>query len=154
MEIRTDDLRGAAIIALLQEHLDEMYRITPAESVHALDLAGLRAADITFWCAWEGEELLGCAALKELDARNGEIKSMRTAQAHRGKGIASALLSHAIAAAESRAYASLWLETGSFAEFAPARALYERHGFQYCQPFADYRPDPNSVFMVKQLAAG
>jgi putative acetyltransferase len=151
MEIRTDNLRGEAIIALLQEHLDDMYRITPAESVHALDLEGLRADNITFWCAWDGNVLLGCAALKQMDARNGEIKSMRTARAHRGKGVASGLLGHAIGVAQHRGYSRVWLETGSFAEFAPARALYERHGFQYCAPFADYRLDPNSVFMVKHL---
>lgn len=151
MDIRTDDLRGAAVIALLQQHLDDMYRITPAESVHALDVQGLRASNVSFWCAWEGNELLGCAALKELDAQNGEVKSMRTDPQHRGKGVASHLLSHVIAVAQQRNYASLWLETGSFAEFVPARSLYERHGFQYCEPFADYSLDPNSVFMVKHL---
>ncbi len=153
MEIRQDDLSGPAIIALLQEHLDEMHRITPPGSVHALDLDGLRAPEITFWCAWQGDELLGCAALKQLDCRSGEIKSMRTASRHRGKGVAASLLQHVIRVAQQRAYTELKLETGSFAWFEPARALYRRHGFVECGPFADYRPDPNSVFMVKSLLA-
>lgn len=147
MEIRQDDLTGAAIIALLQEHLDEMHRITPPGSVHALDLARLRAPQITFWCAWQGDELLGCAALRELDKGSGEIKSMRTASRHRGKGVAAALLLHVMGVAQQRAYKELKLETGVFPEFAPARRLYLRYGFEFCEPFADYRADPNSVFM-------
>lgn len=139
------------MIALLREHLDDMYRITPAGSVHALDLGGLRVPAISFWGAWQEEVLLGCAALKELDSLTGEIKSMRTARQHRGKGVAAALLRHIIGVAGQRNYQTLKLETGSFAEFAPARGLYLRHGFEYCQPFADYRADPNSVFMELQL---
>ena len=151
MDIRQDDLSGPAIIALLQEHLDDMYRITPAGSVHALDLAGLRMPAISFWSAWQEQELLGCAALKELDISTGEIKSMRTARQHRGKGVAAALLQHIIAVATQRQYQMLKLETGSFPEFAPARSLYLRHGFEFCGPFADYRADPNSVFMELKL---
>ncbi len=151
MEIRPDDLCNPVVIALLQEHLDEMHRITPPGSVHALDLAGLRAANITFWCAWQGEELMGCAALKQLDHHTGEIKSMRTAQRHRGKGVAAGFLEHIIATARHRGYADLKLETGSFPEFAPARSLYQRYGFVLCEPFAYYQLDPNSVYMVKNL---
>lgn len=153
MRISQDDLTGPEIIALLQEHLEEMYRITPPESVHALDLQKLRAPGVTFWTAWQDGELLGCAALKELDGDSGEIKSMRTAAQHRGKGVAAALLQHVIAVARQRGYQALWLETGSFAEFAPARSLYLRHGFAYCEPFADYCEDPNSVFMRLPLAS-
>lgn len=151
MIIREDDLTGDAIIALLQEHLDDMHKITPPESVHALNLEALRSSDITFWTVWEGNELIGCGALKELNASSGEIKSMRTVMAHRRKGIASKLLEHIIQEAERRAYNYLYLETGSFAEFAPARALYARYGFKYRSPFADYTNDPNSVFMEKNL---
>ena len=151
MEIRPDKLNGAAITALLQEHLDEMHRITPAGSVHALDLASLRLPAISFWCAWDKQELLGCGAMKELDDYCGEIKSMRTATRHRGKGVASAMLEHILAVAGQRQYRELFLETGAFPEFAPARSLYARYGFEFCDPFADYRPDPNSVFMRKVL---
>ncbi|KOP27266.1 GCN5 family acetyltransferase [Hapalosiphon sp. MRB220] len=151
MQIREDDLTGKKIAGLLREHLKNMYEITPPESVHALDLEALRSPNITFWSAWEGSELLGCGALKELDSRSGEIKSMRTAKAHRRKGVASKILEHIIKEAKRRGYDCLNLETGAFAEFAPARALYTRYGFEYRDPFADYIDDPNSVFMMKKL---
>jgi putative acetyltransferase len=151
LEIREDDLNGEKVGALLREHLDHMRRITPPESVHALDLDGLRAPDITFWSAWEGDDLVGCGALKELDPRRGEIKSMRTANAHRGKGVASAILEYIIAEGRRRGYDQLSLETGAMPEFAPARALYARYGFEPCGPFDGYTDDPNSVFMSKRL---
>ncbi|MBW4655548.1 MAG: GNAT family N-acetyltransferase [Kaiparowitsia implicata GSE-PSE-MK54-09C] len=128
-----------------------MHEITPPGSIHALDLDALRSPNITFWTAWDGDELLGCGALKELDSRSGEIKSMRTVTRHRRRGIASKILEHIIKEAEQRAYESLNLETGAFPEFAPARALYTRYGFEYRGPFADYTNDPNSVFMTKTL---
>jgi len=151
MYIVEDDLTGNAIIALLREHLADMHSLSPPESAHALDLDGLRAADITFWTAWEGHDLLGCGALKELDANTGEIKSMRTANAQRGKGIGSKMLEHIIAEATRRHYTWLYLETGSMAGFAPARALYAKYGFRYRAPFDNYHEDPNSVFMEKSL---
>lgn len=151
MHIREDDLTGKEIADLLREHLENMHEITPPESVHALDLEALRSPDITFWSAWEGDELLGCGALKELDSRSGEVKSMRTAKAHRRKGVASKILEHIIQEAKRRAYDSLHLETGSFPEFAPARALYTQYGFEYRGPFGDYIDDPNSVFMTKKF---
>ncbi|MCC5646217.1 GNAT family N-acetyltransferase [Nostoc sp. CHAB 5824] len=148
LQIRLDDLTGKKIADLLQEHIENMYEITPPESVHALDLEALRSPHITFWTAWEASELLGCGALKELDSRSGEIKSMRTAKAHRRKGVASKILEHIIKEAERRGYDHLNLETGAISEFAPARALYTRYGFKYRGPFADYIDDPNSVFMT------
>ncbi len=151
MEIREDDLTGEEIADFLRDHLDEMFEITPAESVHALDLDALRSPDITFWSAREGDELVGCAALKELDPRTGEIKSMRTARARRGSGVASKILEHIIDEAKRRAYDRLNLETGAMPEFAPARALYTRYGFEPRGPFADYTDDPNSVYMTKKL---
>lgn len=150
-EIREDDLTGKEIAALLQEHLQNMHEITPPGSVHALDLEKLRSPAITFWTAWQGDELLGCGALKALGDNTGEIKSMRTAQAHRRKGVASKILEHIIQEAERRGYDRLNLETGAFPEFAPARALYARYGFEYCGAFADYTDDPNSAFMTKKL---
>jgi putative acetyltransferase len=119
--------------------------------VHALDAAGLRAADVTFWAAWEDSELLGFAALKQLDATHGEIKSMRTAAAHLGRGVGSALLAHLIDAAKARDYTRLSLETGSGAAFEPAHRLYEKFGFRFCGPFAAYKEDTFSRFMTLEL---
>ena len=152
MDIRIDDLKGTEIAELLREHLRSMQAITPAESVHALPIEALRAPGVTFWSVWEGRDLMGCGALKELDPRHGEIKSMRTVARHLRKGVATALLEHIIAEARARSYGRLSLETGAPAAFAPARNLYSRFGFRTCGPFADYTDDPNSVYMTKELA--
>lgn len=151
MQIRAGELDHPAVIALLREHLQGMAQLSPPESVHALDLDGLRRPEISFWSAWQGEELLGCGALKQLDPEHGEIKSMRTAARHLRKGVAAAMLDHLIGEAGRRAYRRLSLETGSMDGFEPARRLYMRFGFDPCGPFADYVDDPNSVFMTKHL---
>ena len=150
-EIRTDDLSAPAVHALLREHLENMALHSPPESIHALDLKALRQPGITFWTAWDGNDLLGCGALKELDSTHGEIKSMRTASAHRRKGVAATMLKHLLTVAGQRGYRRLSLETGSMAAFAPARAMYARFGFIPCGPFNDYVEDPYSVFMTKTL---
>src|SRR5918911_4216088 len=149
MHIKIDDLSGPEIYELLQEHLRNMRLHSPPESVHALDIEGLRRPDITFWTVWENGELLGCGALKELDAQHAEIKSMRTAARHLRKGVATRLLQHILAEAERRGYRRLSLETGSQTAFEPARRLYANFGFTFCAPFADYVEDPNSVFMTR-----
>lgn len=149
--ITVDDLSGPEIAALLTAHLADMYATSPAESVHALDLTALRKPEITFWSVWEGTELLGCGALKELDPLHGEIKSMRTASHHTGRGIAGLLLRHVITEARGRGYQRLSLETGTQDFFAPAHRLYLRHGFTECPPFADYTDDPNSRYMTLAL---
>ena len=139
-------------MSLLREHLESMAHESPPESMHALDAEALRAPSITFWTGWEGDELLGCGALKQLEPSHGEIKSMRTAAAHRREGVASRLLEHIIQEAERRSYRQLSLETGSMEAFRAARALYASYGFEYCGPFADYTADPNSVFMTRRTA--
>jgi putative acetyltransferase len=151
MDIRVDDLQAPAVRALIHEHLASMHAQSPPESVHAFDVDQLRGPDVTFWCVWDGELLLGCGALKELDARHGEIKSMRTPAALRRRGAGRALLAHVIEVAKRRGYARLSLETGSFEAFIPARKLYESFGFVYCGPFGDYREDPLSSFMTLEL---
>lgn len=151
MQIKLDDLTGSEIRALLEEHLKNMHEISPPESVHALDIAKLRQPGITFWTVWEGDELVGCGALFELDPAHGEVKSMRTATAHRRKGVARVMLEHIINEAKLRSYTRLSLETGSMTAFEPAQRLYESFGFVYCPPFGDYAEDPNSVFMTKEL---
>ncbi|MEH0167270.1 GNAT family N-acetyltransferase [Paucibacter sp. JuS9] len=151
MKIRIDDLRGPEIHALLEEHLRHMHELSPPESVHALDLDKLRQPEITFWTIWEGEQLLGCGALKQLSPTEGEIKSMRTPTALRGKGAARAILNHILEQARARGLTRLSLETGSQPEFEPARRLYASAGFKFCGPFADYAEDPYSAFMTRQL---
>jgi len=151
MEIRIDDLTGPEIHALLEEHLCQMHRQSPPESVHALNLDGLRQPDITFWTVWEDGQLLGCGALKELDTAHGEIKSMRTSETHRRRGVGRAVVEHILDVAKSRGYVRLSLETGSQPAFAPARRLYEGFGFVYCTPFGDYTLDSNSVYMTRTL---
>jgi putative acetyltransferase len=151
VDIRIDDLSGPEIRDLLEEHLANMRQISPPESTHALPLEDLRKPEVTFWTVWESGELLGCGALKELDAEQAEIKSMRTAARHLRKGVAKAVLDYIIGEARRRGYRRLSLETGSMEAFEPARQLYARAGFSYCEPFADYIEDPNSVFMTKEL---
>lgn len=151
LKIEPDDLRGPEIAALLNAHLDQMADVSPPESRHALDLDRLRAPDVTFWTAWQGDQLLGCGALKEIGAGHGEIKSMHTAKTARGQGIGAAILRTILEEARNRDYQRLSLETGSMDAFRPAHRLYERHGFAFCPPFAGYREDPNSVFMTLTL---
>ncbi|MFC3550510.1 GNAT family N-acetyltransferase [Lysobacter cavernae] len=151
MQIVVDPLTGPEIAALLRAHLDEMHRISPPESVHALDLDALRAPEVTFWSARDGDELLGCVALKQLGADHAEIKSMRTSARHQRRGVASALMGHLLEQAQRRGYRRLSLETGSQPEFGAARALYARFGFHACGPFAQYAADPYSVFMTRML---
>ena len=153
MQIRIDDLRGQEIADLLKAHLAFCRAASPPESTHALDLDGLRAPAVSFWSVWEGPDLIGCGALKEIDPTHGEIKSMHTAARHRGRGVGIAILKHIVAEARARGYRRLSLETGSMAAFAPARALYTGFGFTECAPFDTYKLDPNSVFMALDLAA-
>ncbi|MFN3451570.1 MAG: GNAT family N-acetyltransferase [Sphingorhabdus sp.] len=97
---------------------------------------------------WDGDALAGCGALKELTPEHGEIKSMRTHADHLRKGVGATMLTHIISEARHRGYHRLSLETGSTADFAPALALYQAHGFQYCAPFGNYVEDPFSRFMT------
>lgn len=151
MRIEIDDLSGADVAELLAEHLADMYATSPACSVHALDLDALRAPSVTVWTARRDGALLGCGALKELDRRHGELKSMRTAAAARGQGVGSAVLRHLLGVARERGYTRVSLETGAQAFFEPAHRLYARHGFVECEPFGDYLPDPSSLFMTLEL---
>ncbi|MER6004806.1 GNAT family N-acetyltransferase [Nonomuraea angiospora] len=151
MKIVVDDLRGPEIAAFLEEHLREMHAITPAESVYALDLDGLRVPEVTFWSVYDGDQLVGCGAIKRIDDGHGEIKSMRTARERRRDGIASLLLAHMLEEAKAMGLERLSLETGSTEHFEQARKLYAKFGFEPCGPFAGYGPDPHSAFMTRTL---
>lgn len=152
MIIQQEDPGITDVHALLLEHLTDMRKHSPPDSVHALDMAALRAPDITFWTVRDNGELQGCGALKQLDSDSAEIKSMKTAQAHQRKGVAGLLLSYMVTVAKQRELKFLLLETGSPDAFTPARELYKRHGFVECEPFADYTHDPYSVFMQLELS--
>ena len=151
MHIEIDDLTRPEIHALLNEHLQHMYELSPPENVFALDLSRLRQPDITFWTAWEGATLVGCGALKQLDGTHAEVKSMRTPNAIRRKGAGRAILEHIIAVARERSYERLSLETGTASAFVPAHRLYASAGFVNCGPFGDYVEDPHSIFMTLNL---
>lgn len=151
VQIVEGGLDSAEVAQLLNEHLREMAIHSPPESIHALDLDELNHSSVRFWGAWWAGDLAGCVALKKIDQHRAEIKSMRTAQLHQRKGIANQMLAFVVQSAKASGYRELLLETGSMAAFAPARQLYAKSGFQFCDPFGDYRLDPNSVFMRKLI---
>jgi putative acetyltransferase len=151
LTFRLDDLSGEPTRNLIAQHLAGMRASSPPESVHALNIDGLRGPDMTFWSVWVGDEIAGCGALKRLDERRGEIKSMRVADKFLGRGLGRALLEHLIAEARTRGMETLWLETGSTDAFIPALRLYESAGFERCGPFGDYGNDPFSVFMTRSI---
>jgi putative acetyltransferase len=154
MHIVEGGLDDPRVIALLHTHVTRARAETARGSAHALDLTGLRSPDVTFWSAWEGDAVVGVGALRRLSADHGEVKSMHTAEGARGRGVGSALLREIMAAARASGVSRLSLETGSWPYFAPARALYARHGFVECGPFGEYREDPHSVFMTLALGDG
>lgn len=151
MHIEIDDLSRPAVHALLQEHLDNMFELSPPEQVFALDLSKLKSPDITVWTAWNGSNLLGCGALKALSTTHGEIKSMRTPATARRQGAGRAILQHMISVARAKGYTQLSLETGTHPAFDAAHSLYRRHGFVTTGPFGAYLADPHSVFMAMSL---
>ena len=146
-----DDLSGPQVAALLELHLSDMHRWSPACKVHAMPLERLRQPDVTFYSAWDGDTLAAVGALKALDATRGELKSMRAAPAYRGKGAGKAILEHLMAEARRRGYAWLGLETGRPEPFVAARTLYVSYGFSDCEAFADYVLDEWSVCMSRTL---
>jgi putative acetyltransferase len=154
MRIVEGGLDDPRVVALLHIHLIRARSETAPGSAHALDLSGLRSPEVTFWSAWDGDVLVGVGALRRLTADHGEVKSMHTAEAARGRGVGSALLRHIMDAARAEGMSRLSLETGSWPYFEPARALYARHGFVECPPYGNYRADPNSIFMTVVLDAG
>ena len=149
--ILPDDLTGDQVLGLLQLHLDEMHRWSPACKVHAMPAERLRAPDVSFFSAWDGEGLAAVGALKDLGGGRGELKSMRAAPAYRGKGAGRAMLDHLVAEAEARGMTWLGLETGRPEEFAPAHALYAANGFAECPAFGDYVSDDFSLCMSREL---
>lgn len=152
MEIKIDNLSDGKIYKLLTDHLKEMHKYSPPESIHALDEKELKDSSITFWSAHINGQMAGCGALKELQCYSGEIKSMKTDISHLRKGVASKILEAILSEAKSRGYKFVSLETGSNKAFKPAITLYEKYGFLECSPFGDYKLDPYSKFYTMQLS--
>lgn len=146
-----DDLMKPAVLALLQFHLDEMHRWSPADKIHAMPAKRLRAADVTFFSAWDGETVASVGALRDLGAGRGELKSMRSAPGYRGKGAGRAMLDRLLDEARARRMTWLGLETGRAAAFRDAQALYTANGFVECAPFGDYVSDIFSMCMERRL---
>ncbi|MGL1956796.1 MAG: GNAT family N-acetyltransferase [Colwellia sp.] len=151
MKIQIDNLKSIDVKQLLQEHHEDMLKHSPPESVHALDLSSLKAPDITFWTAWINGDLAGCGALKKLDKKHVELKSMRTSQQFLRKGVAARLLTHMLEAAKKESFEKVSLETGTMNVFIPAQRLYKGFGFEVCQPFSNYKEDPYSMFLTKLI---
>lgn len=149
--IKTDDLTHPAVQELVAYHISGMLKQSPPESSHALDVQKLRNPTVTFWSVWEGEQLAGIGALKLLDDKHGELKSMRTAPNYLRRGVASLILRHILQVAHDRCLHRLSLETGTQAEFTACHQLYLKHGFVDCEPFADYQLDPHSRFLSLTL---
>lgn len=151
MKIIIDDLESQEIAEFLTQHIDDMKAFSPPESKHALDLEGLRCSSVTFWSVRNNESIVACGALKEIDSKHCELKSMRTVVSERRTGVASLLLKHILKEAIKRQYSKVSLETGTMSFFKPAHQLYKKFGFKECDPFVNYIDDPNSLFMVKFL---
>lgn len=151
LRITEGGLDDGQVIAMLKFHFETNISVTPKGSAHVFDLSRLKAPDISFWSAWDGDTLVGVGALKRINASDGEIKSMHTLKTARRSGVGAAMLQHIVAEARKMGLTRLLLETGSFDFFAPARALYARHGFTECAPFEGYKPDPNSTFMMREF---
>jgi putative acetyltransferase len=151
LRIVPGDFADVRVLALLREHLEGMHSSSPPGTVYALDTTALQAPEISFYTAWQGEELLGCAALKHIDETWGELKSMRTASAHLRQGVAARLLEHLLGVARARGYVRVSLETGSGAAFEPAIALYRKYGFENGAAFGDYQPSDFNQFLYLAL---
>ncbi|MEH6790795.1 GNAT family N-acetyltransferase [Parasphingorhabdus sp.] len=151
MDIRLDDLGSRQVQDLLAAHLAGMQQNSPPDSVHALDLSGLRLSSVSVWTAWDGRDLMGIGALKQLSPATGEIKSMRTDPAHLRRGVGLSILNHIIAEARKRGYHRLSLETGSGDEFEPALGLYRKRGFENGERFGDYVPTAFNQFLHLDL---
>jgi putative acetyltransferase len=149
--ISIDDPRADDVRELLERHLAYARATTAPEDVHALDVDALVDPSVTLFGFRVDGELLAVAALKRLDGRHAEIKSMHTAQAARGRGIGRAMVDHLVGAARQRGYRRVSLETGAGPAFAAARSLYASANFTPCGPFGDYTPSPNSAYMTLSL---
>lgn len=151
MRIVEDDLSGEAIRALLAYHFEMMHENSPPGMAYVLDAEELKAPGVSFWSVWDGGELFGCGALKELAPDWGEIKSMRTAPDHLGKGAGVAMLDHILKVARARGYRRLSLETGNTPVYDAAVSLYKKRGFENGDSFGEYETSDFNQFFHLDL---
>ena len=136
---------------LLNKHFIELRSVSPAGSTHVLDIDGLKDKSIKFWSLWENNELIGCGALKFLEKKHGEFKSIRVADKFRKNGVGKKIIEYLIDEARKLEISKLSIETGSGNFFLPARKLFSKFGFKKCPPFAHYKKDPNSCYYTLDL---
>ena len=132
---------------LLTKHFIELRNASPEGSAHVLDIPSLKIPSIKFWSLWDEENLFGCGALKFLDKKHGEFKSIRVHDDFRDKGNGIKVINHLIDKAKKLKVKRLSLETGAGIFFNPARKLFNQCGFKACEPFSHYKKDINSVYM-------
>ncbi len=151
VEIDVDDPNAEDVRELLRRHLEFAQANTPPEDIHALDVDQFAGPAITLYGYRRDGELLAIGALKQLNGRHAELKSMHTAAEARGRGIGRAMVEHLIGVARDHGFSRVSLETGSTPAFAPARSLYAQAGFTPCGPFGDYPADRGNTFMTLAL---
>lgn len=151
LRIEPGDFRDPRVIEMIERHLERARAETEPGSAHALDLSGLMDPSVQFWTVWDNEELVAMGAMKRLDATHYELKSMFTSETRRRSGIGAHMVDFICRQAADAGAKQVSLETGSWAYFEPAVALYRDAGFFECAPFADYVEDPNSIFMTRNL---
>lgn len=150
--IAAEDPTRADVLALLEQHLTEMHRCSPACKVNSLPAKRLAEPDVTFFTARVDGALAAIGALKQIDASSGEIKAMRAADNWRARGAGAAILVQLLNEARARGYSWIGLETGRHEVFQPAQRLYAKHGFTECDPFGDYESDDFSLCMGQSLS--
>ena len=132
---------------LLVKHFIELRSVSPEDSCHVLDIAGLREPTIKFWSLWEEDQLMGAGAIKFLGKKHGEFKSIRVNDKFRNKKNGIKIINHLINEARKLNIEKLSLETGAGTFFLPARKLFISCGFKICEPFSHYKDNVNSVYM-------
>ena len=137
---------------LLIKHFIELRSVSPKGSAHVLDINGLKDPSIKFWSLWENDELMGSGAIKFIDKKHGEFKSIRVNDKFRNKGCGLKVINHLIEEAKKLDIDKLSLETGAGKFFSPARRLFVKSGFKVCDPFSHYEKDINSVYMTMLIS--
>ena len=151
MIIKLASAQDPALQQLLRQHREEMSFYSPPESIHAVDMDSDQAEALTFFACWIDQQLAGCGGIQVFNEASCEIKAMRTVKSFLRQGVANGILQALMRQAERWQCRSIYLETGSHQAFLPARKLYEANGFEYCDPFNGYQPDPHSYFMKKSI---